>query len=157
MNPSQDAVSAERKHVARQMTAALKRELVPALLGRGFTGAYPRYRRETATTIEFVAIFYDKPGTRFFLEFGAHARGDKQTSWGEVVPEAKLTLEHVALDRRARLQVRGGRGSTSEDWFDCRFDAEAQCQALAAQVAALLPQVEAWLERDELGPNVSPV
>lgn len=140
---------------AKRMNRALKRALVPALAAAGFAGRYPRYRRVEAARIAFVAVFHDKAGTRFFLEFGTHERGDKRTSWGDVVTEDALLLEHVPFDRRARLQARTGRGSVDADWFAYgSFDDDAAFDALAQAVAAMLPQVERWLADGTTGPNV---
>ncbi|MBL8484203.1 MAG: hypothetical protein JNJ60_18545 [Rhodocyclaceae bacterium] len=142
---------------SQRMSAALKTELIPALKAMGFAGTFPRYRRERPASIQLLAIFYDKAGICFFLEFGAHERGDKLTSWGEVVPESKLLLEHVRYDQRARLQARCGGGSVAADWF--AFEActeDAQFRALAAEVAQRLPQVELWFESGNAGTNISP-
>lgn len=107
--------------------------------------------------VEFLAIFYDKAGTRFFLELGAHERGDKLTNWGEVVPESKLMLEHVRFEQRARLQARCIGGSLETDWFAFgSLIEDAQFVEVAGSVAKLLPQVEAWFESGIVGPNVSP-
>jgi Domain of unknown function (DUF4304) len=142
---------------AKRMTAALKLELVPMLKAQGFAGMFPRYRRNRPAAVQFLAIFYDKTATHFFLEFGSHERGNKQTSWGEVVPESKLTLEHVRFDHRARLQARGGGGSVAADWFAFGSLSESeQFRDLAASVARLLPQIEAWSEVGAVGPNISP-
>ncbi|MDD2760098.1 MAG: hypothetical protein PHH11_07375 [Methylomonas sp.] len=139
------------------MSAALKRELVPILEAYGFTGTFPRYRRERPTSILFVTIFYDKSATAFCLEFGAHERGDKLTSWGELIPENGLMLEYVPFDQRARLQARCDGGSVAADWFAFgRLSDDAQFRDLAASVTRLLPQVEAWFELGTVGPNVSP-
>jgi hypothetical protein len=142
---------------AKRMSAALKLELVPALKARGFVGQFPRFRRDRPGTVQFLAIFYDKDATRFFLEFGSHERGDKTTSWGEVVPECKLVLEHVRFDHRARLQARCEGGSLAADWFAFgAFLEDSEFRSLAASVSKLLPQVEAWLESGIVSPNVSP-
>jgi len=141
---------------ARRMSIALKRQLVPALKELGFSGTFPRYRRETPNAIELLAVWYDKAATAFFLEFGTHARGDKQTSWGELVPEAKLLLEHVPFNKRIRLQARCSGGSMPRDWFQFGAfgDDEADYNTLAQRVTSHLPQVEAWFRSAEIGPNL---
>ena len=142
----------------RHMTQALKRELVPVLRAAGFPGTFPRFRRDRGQSIEFLSVQYDKAGTAFILEFGSHPPGPKATSWGELVPEDRLLLEHVPLDSRARLQARPGRMSLWDDWFQFgKFGQEAAAYSrLAASVAGMLPQVEAWLATRQSGPNVSP-
>jgi hypothetical protein len=77
------------------------------------------------------------------------------TSWGEVVPEASLTVAHTPVDARARLQATGSRSSTSDLWFRYEGLDEAECQSLVTHIADLLPQVDAWLREQEVGPNIS--
>jgi hypothetical protein len=143
---------------ARRMSKALKSELVPALNTAGFFGAFPRFRRNSDAAVQFLSVQYDKAGTAFFLEFGSHPLGSKITTWGEVVPEIELILEHVPFDSRARLQARSSRGSVVEDWFQFGHfgDEAASYTKLAASTVAMLPQVENWLATQQAGPNVSP-
>lgn len=143
---------------AKRMTAALKRRLIPALTATGFDGRFPRYRRVRGDVIHLLMIAYDKAAESFFLEFGAHPRGDKHTTWGEIVPEDKLLLEHVLFQQRARLQERCDGGSLPDQWFrfaECGEDDDAY-DRLAAQVAGMLPQMEAWFMGGGGGLNVSP-
>lgn len=140
------------------MNKAIKAELVPALNAAGFIGKYPRLQRFSGDYIHFLSVNQNKPGTAFFLEFGIHPRGEKLTSWGEVVPEEKLILEHVLFTERARLQVRkNGRSSMEEDWFS--FEAFGSdlvlYSGLALSVAGMLPQMEEWFANQTEGPNVS--
>jgi len=143
---------------ARRMSKALKSELVPALNAAGFVGSFPRFRRHADVAVQFLSVQYDTAGTAFFLEFGSHPPGPKITSWGEVVPEEKLMLEHVPFDSRARLQVRSSSGSGVEDWFQFGHFGEnpAPYTLLAASAAAMLAQAEDWLATQQVGPNVSP-
>jgi len=138
------------------MSKALKSALVPALKAAGFVGAFPRFRRSSGEQIQFVSVQYHWAQTAFFLEFGSHPAGPKLTSWGELVPEDKLILEHVQVDYRARLQAQVGRGSVLEDWF--QFGSFGQDFAayteLATGIAALFPQIEAWFSTQQQGPNV---
>jgi len=141
---------------ARQMTKALKSELVPALNAAGFSGTFPRFRRVSGAEIQFLSVQYDKPGTALILEFGSHPSGPKLTSWGEVVPEEKLILEYISFESRARLLARVNRVSLTDDWFQFGEFGEdvAAYRELAASLAAMLPQVEAWLATQQAGPNV---
>jgi len=140
------------------MSKALKSALVPALNTAGFAGTFPRFRRNSDVDVQFLSVQYDTAGTAFFLEFGSLPSGPKLTSWGEVVAEHQLTLEHIPFDTRARLQARPDRGSVVDDWFQFGHFGEdvASYTVLAASVAAMLPQVEDWLATQQLGPNVSP-
>src|SRR5574343_26710 len=140
---------------AKRMSAALKSVLVPALTALGFSGRFPRYRREQGRGIDFLAVFYNQAGTRFFLEFGTHPAGDKLTSWGEVVPEASLLLEHVDFMARARLHAQPGEGSLESNWFAFgELSAVAAFEAVAAAVVAGLPEVDAWLASGVVGPHL---
>ena len=141
---------------ARRMSEALKSKFVPVLKAAGFSGTFPRFRRNSETSIQFLSIQYDKAGTALFLEFGNHPPGDKNTSWGEIVPEGKLVLEHIPFDSRARLQAQTGRGSIEKDWFhfgDFKEDA-ASYNKLAESIAIMFSQVESWLSTQQFGPNV---
>ncbi|WP_208508933.1 DUF4304 domain-containing protein [Variovorax paradoxus] len=146
------------KSPTQQMSAALKAVLVPVLQEAGFDGRFPRYRRDRAEVLHFIGLQYDKTGTSFFLEAAWHPPGDKTTSWGELVPQHELLLEHAPLEHRVRLQRHGGASSLPADWFSYEGlgDDAAAYRALAASVAGLLPQVEAWLARGEVGVNISP-
>jgi len=141
------------------MSSALKSVLVPELNAAGFAGSFPDFRRDRADVIHFVSVQYDKPGTAFFLECGAHPPGEKTTSWGDVVAQADLRLAYVPLTERARLQGRGGAGGSSqtEDWFSYEGfgDSPEPYRLLAASVASMLPQIESWLTARERGPNLS--
>ncbi|WP_113957315.1 DUF4304 domain-containing protein [Roseimicrobium gellanilyticum] len=144
---------------AKLMNKAIKAELVPALNAAGFIGKYPRLQKFSGDYIYFLSINQNKPGTAFFLEFGIHPRGEKLTSWGEVVPEEKLMLEHVLFPERARLQARkNGHSSVEEDWFSFQaFGSDlALYSGLASSVAGMLPQMEDWFAHQTAGPNVSP-
>lgn len=138
------------------MSKALKTQLVPRLQAVGFSGRFPDFRRHSES-LHFVSIRYDKAGTAFFLEFGSHPRGDTLTAWGELVPEDKLILEHVPFDSRARLQKHASRTSMPADWFtfDDFGENDELYEALAASVAEMLPQLEAWFAAGASGPNVS--
>ena len=140
------------------MSKALKSELVPVLKNAGFSGTFPRFRRKSGAVLHFLSVQYNTAATAFFLEFGSHPSGPVVTSWGELVPEEKLILEHIMFESRARLQARTNGGSLVEDWFefgDFGQDVDAYLK-LAASVAAMLPQVETWLATQHAGPNVSP-
>ena len=99
------------KSPSQQMSAALKAVLVPVLNESGFDGRFPRYRRDRAEVLHFISMQYDKAGTSFFLEAAWQPPGDKMTSWGELVPQRDLLLEHAPLENRARLQQVGGLSS----------------------------------------------
>jgi hypothetical protein len=143
---------------AQRMSKALKSKFVPVLEAAGFSGTFPRFRRNSEAAIQFLSIQYDKAGSALFLEFGNHPPGEKNTSWGEIVPECELILEHIPFDSRARLQARSGAGSTERDWFHFGDFGEntASYSNLAESIATMFSQVESWLSTQQIGPNVSP-
>ena len=138
------------------MRKALKRELLPQLKLHGFVGATSSFQRKSDNTLDLLSIQYWKYGGQFILEFARRERGELQTSWGEVVPEEKLDVAHVRPTRRARLQRND---EVFEELFrGFKFEGfgedQAKYDALAKQVASLLPQVNAWLETGVSGENV---
>jgi len=139
----------------KTIRTALKKALDPALAAAGFTGKFPEYRRREGDVLHLLFVQFHKYGGSFFLEFAPHPPGDKLTGWGELVPEAKLTVAHAPFDCRARLQAIGSVNSLEEAWFRYEgLDAPA-CEQLAGHVVALLPQVDAWLREQRIGPNIS--
>jgi hypothetical protein len=147
--------SHEARRSNRAIKSALKAILVPCLAARGFAGYMPDFMRREGATLHLLAVEYDKWGGGLFLEFAAHPAGDMSMSWGEVVPEADLTVAHTPVDARARLQETGSSSSTSDLWFRYEGLDEAGCRSLVAHIADLLPQVDAWLREHEVGPNIS--
>lgn len=139
------------------MSSALKSVLVPAIESVGFSGRFPRFRRNASDSVHFLAVFYDKEYRSCFLEFGSHPSGAKETSWGEIVPEEKLLIEHVPFTERARLQEQSGGGSITHQWFQfANFEGNAASYlSLAERIASLFPQVDAWLSSGIVGPNIS--
>ena len=102
-----------------------------------------------------LSIEFDKYGGGFFLEFACHPPGDMETSGGAVIPEKDLTVAHVSVDGRARLQENGQLNSLSEDWF--RYDklSEDEIEKLVQRVGRLVNQINDWLRERKVGPNVS--
>ncbi|HEU4846173.1 MAG TPA: DUF4304 domain-containing protein [Burkholderiaceae bacterium] len=141
------------------MRKALKRVLLPALQARGYTGSAADLRRASDDSLDLLAIQFGKYGGQFILEFARRERGPLHASWGEVIPEEKLTVAHVMVTRRARLQqVDAPPDDTFRGFRFAGFgDDRARYDALALHVAALLPQVDAWLERGSVGEHVFPL
>ena len=141
--------------MAKPVTAAIKATLQPVLVAAGFAGRFPNYRRVRDARIDLLSIQYAKYGGAFVIESGSLPRGPLHTSWGEVVPEEKLVLEHALLQDRARLQPSTGPHSLYTDWFVFgEAPAPAAIDAAIAQAIALWPQMEAWLRDRIAGPNV---
>ena len=137
---------------------AFKRHLVPRLTSLGFAGKSSNFQRLTATAQDLLSIQYWKYGGSFILEFGRRERGPLLTAWGEIVPEEALDVAYLPISDRARLQERTE--VSPEIFGGFRFDGFGEdvekYDALALRVAAMLPQVDAWLSRREVGPDVRP-
>jgi hypothetical protein len=138
------------------MRKALKKVLLPELNRIGFTGTSSNFQRRSAENLDLLSIEYWKYGGQFILEFARSKRGALNTSWGEVVQEEKIGVAHISPLQRARLQRTL---EASEDLFrGFKFSGFgedlAKYIALAHEVAALLPQVNAWLESGAAGENI---
>lgn len=137
------------------MRQAFKHILAPALGQLGFVARGAVYQRCT-DRLDLLDIQYWKYGGEFILEFGRLPRGDLRTSWGETVPEEKIKVTHISPLHRARLEQRGAdtgahlRGFSFSGFGEDR----QQYEALARQVASLLPQVDTWLQSGSVGSHI---
>ena len=136
---------------------SLRKYLLPELKKFGFIGKTSSFQRTDSEFLDLLSIQYWKYGGEFILEFARQGRGDLLTSWGVLVPEAKLDVAYVSPLNRARL-IRGPKASGFGGFRFGRFgeDSESYDQ-LALHVASLLPQVDAWLTCGEIGENISPL
>ncbi len=138
------------------MRKALRKVLLPELRLNGFIGTTSDFQRRSAEHLDLLSIQYWKYGGQFILEFARGNRGALHTSWGEIVPEEKISVAHMNPLQRARLQRTI---EESEELFrgfkfsDFGEDL-SKYKVLASQVASLLPQVNAWLENGVAGENI---
>jgi hypothetical protein len=137
------------------MRAALRKRLVPALVSMGFTGKSSCFQRRMGA-LDLIDIQYWKYGGEFILEFARAGRGDLKTSWGELVPEEKITVAHTSPLDRARLEQRGAMSGEHLRGFSFASFGEdrEKYESLASEVASLLPQVEQWFETGRVGTHV---
>ncbi len=124
----------------------------------GFNVSYPHFQRKRDGRLDLVSLEHDKWGGGFFLEFAALDAGDLTTSWGEVVPEAKVNVAYTDPSTRARLMAVPADADSRERYFRYEefADDRGQCDDLVSELVNLLPQVDDWLDRGEVGPNVVP-
>ena len=135
------------------MRKSLKKWLVPALRERGFASNGWEFQRQ-GEKLDLVAVQFGKYGGEFILEAASRPRGDLHTTWGEVVPEEKVTSAHVSLLERARLEgAPGGAGLRGFSFVGFGEDRE-KYETLARVVVGLLPELESWLITKEAGTNV---
>lgn len=142
-----------------QMRKAIKRILLPALQSRGYVGSASDMRRASEGGLDLLAIQFAKYGGQFILEFARRERGPLHASWGEVIPEDKLTVAHVRPTMRARLQrIDAPADDTFRGFCFAGYgDDRARYDALAMHVTALLSQVDDWLDRGSAGDHVLPL
>ena len=138
------------------MRKAIRRHLVPALEGMGFTGKSSKFQRLLPDHQDLLTIQYHKYGGSFVLEFGRRERGPLHTSWGPVVPEEKLEVMYLLPTQRGRLQEGEAEAQDLFSGFSFQNFGEdsSKYQGLACRVASLLPQVDAWLSAGTRGTNV---
>jgi len=109
---------------------------VPALRERGFTGAFPHFRRRRLKSLELLSFQFDKWGSGDFVVEIAKCPGDGfTTSWGEFIPPSKVNVPY--LHPRLRL---GAKGEDSDHWFKFR-----RLSAECAKIVQLIDtQAEQW-------------
>lgn len=138
------------------MRRELKKVVFPVLQGMGFTGTGLFWQRPRDEALDLLDFQYWKYGGEFILEFARRERGNLQTYWGELIPEAKITAAHVPPLERARLEQRGP--FTGEHLRGFAFagfgEDRGKYEWLAGQVASLLPQVDEWLRSGKPGTHV---
>lgn len=140
------------------MRKAFRKHLIPALAAAGFVGKSSNFMRLRDDAQDLLSIQYWKYGGSFILEFGRRDRGPLQTTWGPIIPEESLEVAYLPVGDRARLQARD---ASLEDTFAGFNFAEfgediAKYEHLALRVVSYLPQVDAWLSRREVGPDIAP-
>jgi Domain of unknown function (DUF4304) len=121
------------------MIDALKRIVVPALRGRGFSGSLPHLRRSTCGRIDLLTFQFDRYGGGFVIEIAQCPPEGFTTSWGEKIPPNKVKAWDLHPDHRFRLQPVCGSGTDS--WF--RFDS-GDVEVVAQSLLPFLEQAEAW-------------
>src|SRR5688572_13783256 len=95
-----------------KMIAALKEHVLPVLRARGFKGSFPHFRRVTANGIHLLTFQFDKSGGGFVVEAASCPIDGVTMQWGEQIPPAKVTANH--LGKRLRL---GTSSDQSDHWF----------------------------------------
>ena len=140
------------------MRKALRKHLFPALAAAGFVGKSIHFMRLRDDSQDLLSIQYWKYGGSFILEFGRRDRGPLLTAWGPVIPEESLEVAYLPVRDRARLQERDAPPDDTFAGFSFTGFGEdvAKYEQLALRVASDLPQVDAWLSRREVGPDIAP-
>jgi len=124
----------------------------------GFGIRYPHFQRKRNGHLELVNFEHDKWGGGFFLEFAKCDVGDLLTSWGEIVPEARIDVAYTDPGTRARLLATTNPSNSPKDYlrYESFADDREKCDLLVEKLVSLLPQVLSWFENGAVGPNVAP-
>ena len=144
--------------MASKLRNAIRRILEPEMAAAGFSIRYPHFQRHRNGRLELVSVQHDKWGGGFCLEFAPHPPGDLTTAWGDVVAEDKIDVAYTDPATRARLLASTAEAGSRSGFFryEAFADDKVRCDALVAEVAALLPQVFAWFDDGTVGANVAP-
>lgn len=124
----------------KDMDAALKAEIVPALRSSGFKGSYPNFRRTVGGRLDLLSFGFDRYGGGFRMELGQSAAGAFTTHWGKTLPESKAHVGYLGTDQRSWL---GPDGFGVDSQFDFRYGRFAD---VVGQVRLGLPDAMKWFE-----------
>jgi len=138
------------------MRQELRKVVLPGLEALGFGGKGLHFQRRREEALDLLDFQYWKYGGEFILEFAHRERGDLTTSWGDVVPEEKITAAHIPPLMRARLEQRGTlTGEHLRGFVFAAFGVHCvKYESLAREVASLLQQVDEWLRTGKVGSHV---
>ena len=104
----------------KAMDRALKAIVVPKIRSKGFSGRWPRFRRERGAEFQMIMIMFDKYGGSFCIEAGSMSHAEfleKQRQWkkhGKELSKGELTAAHCGVARRRRL---GADELHADRWF----------------------------------------
>lgn len=119
------------------ITSVLKKIVVPFLREHGFKGQFPRFHRVGDGQVDLVYFQFSKYGGSFIVELGTAPSGDFTTSWGEIVPLAKIEPSYLGDAHRHRL---GGRGSKA--WFRYAVNDNPSAEDLEKVAAQVIKRYE---------------
>ena len=136
------------------MRRSLKRLLFPELSRLGFVRMGAGFARIEEDYLDLLSVQYSKYGGEFVLEFARTTYRDPAT--GAVVPEHKMDVTGLGFEMRARLEQRPKKHTSQLNGFQFSGfgDSSAKFDTLAAEVAALLPQVDSWLRTGTVGTHI---
>ena len=121
------------------MIVVLKDIVVPKLRERGFSGAFPHFRRIKRGQIDLMTFQFDKWGGGFVVEISKCGSEGITMAWGEKIPPKKVTAHHLSPNERLRL---GCEGPSTDDWF--RYDRGKSPDVVAQEVVNKLDNAEKW-------------
>ena len=121
------------------MIAVLKNIVVPELRQRGFTGAFPHFRRLHTEKIDLMSFQFDKWGGGFIVEISKCGPEGVTVAYGKKIPPSKITAQH--LNPRDRLRL-GCEGPSTENWY--RYDRGNTLDSVAQEVVQQLDNAEKW-------------
>jgi hypothetical protein len=141
------------------MRSALKQLLSPQLDQLGFVGRGNEFQRKRGEKLDLLSLQWGKYGGEFVIEFASRPAGSLATTWGETIPEHRITTAHVhPLDRARLLPTEHSAGLQLHGFHFGNFENDrSKYDSLAQNVTALLPQVDLWLTNKVKGTNVRPL
>jgi len=139
------------KNPGQMMAISIKKILLPEVRRLGFVGGgVVNFVRSSGDHRDFLSIQYWTYGGSFILEFSRVPATWVDPDSGEVpkrVFETDPLLRKRLIDTEQHKDFRGFS-------FKAFGSEQGRYDQLAASVVALLPQVEAWLERGIKGSNI---
>ncbi len=122
----------------QDMDKAIKADIVPVLRAEGFKGGYPNFYRRDGDRLDLLSFGFNRYGGGVSLCVGQCQAGDFTTSWGQIVPMAKMTSAYLASTLRHQFGWQGPDGQTDFCFKDGRI---ADCVSL---IKIRMPEVWLW-------------
>ena len=95
------------------MTAALKRDVVPGLRGRGFKGSFPHFRRATLPRVDYLTFQFNSSGGSFVVELATSSVNGRPDGYGSDLPIEKLNTYYF----RERYRLGNDRKPGGDHWY----------------------------------------
>ena len=97
------------------MIAALRTVFVPELVGRGFRGPFPHFRRTSNLHVDILTVQFNRHGGSFVLEIAQCEPNGVTTYWGKLIPPTKVRSWDINFRKRHRLRATNGNLATGSD------------------------------------------
>jgi hypothetical protein len=128
------------------MRKALLEFVVPQLQSRGFTGAFPHFRRFVEDRVDLLSFQFSSCFDSFVLEISQCPVNGLQMEWGKFIPAQNATAFDTNPRYRWRLvPVQASEApKTEEQWFSYE---DGQYEQVAKSVLPFLDEGEWWWEQ----------
>ena len=124
------------------MVAKLEELVVPQLRKRGFSGAFPHYRRQCAGRTDVLTFQFSRWGGSFVVEVGSCPASGLVLHTGEFIAPAEVKAHHIY----PRLRLGSHPPKQADHWFDYESATygESIYQMMAEEVLICIPQAERY-------------